>query len=86
MERNHIQQQITELLERENRQLDINFVANKLGVHWFTVYKAVADLILSELQEHHREVLYSMPIIPLKTTKNLLLTPKSMFRKEGEKH
>jgi hypothetical protein len=81
MEKNDVQQQIRDLIEKENRPLDINYVANKLGVHWFTVYKAVADGVLDELQKKHRTILYSMPIVPLKTSKNLLLTPKSMLIK-----
>lgn len=85
MEKNHIQKQIIALLKKENRQLDINFVANELGVHWFTVYKAIADTILAELQDHHRDVLYDMPIVPLKTSKSLLLTPKSMLVKGVKK-
>ena len=79
MEENSIQGEIIKLLEKENRQLDINFVANELRVHWFTVYKAVADGILAELQDRYRKVLYAMPIVPLKTSKSLLLTPKSML-------
>lgn len=72
-------EKIVELIEREQRQLDINYVATQLGVHWFTVYKAIADKMLSELQESHRSILFSMPIIPLKTSKSLLLTPKSLL-------
>lgn len=85
MEKNNVQRRIIKLLKKENRQLDINFVANELGVHWFTVYKAVTDLILKELQDHHRFILYSMPIVPLKTSKSLLLTPKSMLATGGPK-
>lgn len=85
MEKNDIQQKIILLIEKENRPLDINYVANKIGVHWFTVYKAVADGILDRLQEKHRPILYSMPIVPLKTSKSLILTPKSMLIKEASK-
>lgn len=81
MEKNSIQGEIIKLLKKNNRQLDINFVANELGVHWFTVYKAVADCILAKLQDSYPNVLYAMPIVPLKTSKSLLLTPKSMLAK-----
>lgn len=84
MEKNNLQQRIAELIEKEGRPLDINYVANKIGVHWFTVYKAVADGVLDKLQEKHRSILYTMPIVPLKTSKSLLLTPKSMLTKEAE--
>ena len=82
MEKNDIQQRIRQLVEKENRPLDINYVANKIGVHWFTVYKAVADGILDELQEEYRQILYAMPIVPLKTSKSLVLMPKSMLASE----
>jgi len=76
---NNIATQIVELVKKEGRPLDINYVACKLGVHWYTVYKAVADLVIDTLQAKHRNVLYDMPIVPLKTTKSLVLTPKSML-------
>jgi len=80
MEKNDVQTRIIKLIESEHRPLDINYIAQKLGVHWFTVYKAITDMILNELQERHREILYNMPIVPLKTTKSLVLTPKNMLQ------
>lgn len=80
MEKNDVQTRIIKLIESERRPLDINYIAQKLGVHWFTVYKAITDMILDELQERYREILYNMPIVPLKTTKSLVLTPKNMLQ------
>lgn len=57
----------------------VDYIATKLGVRWHTVYKAIADIIIEELQKRHLNVLYDMPIIPLKSTKSLVITPRSMF-------
>lgn len=65
----------------------MNHVATRLGVHWITVYKAVADLTFKELRDNYRAILYAMPIIPLKTTKSLILAPRGAFtvKEEGAK-
>ena len=70
---------IVEAVEEEGQPVDINRIATKLGVHWITVYKAVADFTFEDLRDNHRAILYAMAIIPLKTTKSLVLVPKGTF-------
>jgi len=79
MAKNNLHSKLIKLVNEEGRPLAIDYIATKLGVNWYTVYKAIADIIIGELQEHHLSVLYDMPIIPLKSTKSLVITPRSMF-------
>ena len=74
-----LHQKIIDLVNEEGRPLAIDYIATKVGANWYTVYKAIADIIIGELQKHHLSVLYDMPIIPLKSTKSLVITPRSMF-------
>ena len=72
--------QVIEEIEKEASPVDISHVAKSLGVHWFTVYKAVADLVIDAVQRHP-EVLDELPVVPIKTTKSLLLFPKSLWQR-----
>lgn len=74
-----LHEKIINLVNEEGRPLAIDYIATKVGCNWYTVYKAIADIIIGELQEHHLSVLCNMPIIPLKSTKSLVITPRSMF-------
>jgi len=79
MDRNDLHSKIVVLVNQEGRPLAIDYIATKLGVNWYTVYKAIADIIIGELQKRYLSVLYDMPIVPLKSTKSLVITPKSML-------
>lgn len=82
---NNLVKRIIDLLEKENRPLDISYISTALRVHWFTAYKAIADLILAELQEKHAEILQSMSLILLKTSKGYVLTPRRLINPTPER-
>ena len=79
MENESLIGKIVQIVEDEGRPVDINLLATKIGVHWITVYKAIADFTFEDLRDNHRSVLYAMEIIPLKTTKSLIIIPKGTF-------
>jgi hypothetical protein len=85
MKENNLHSKIIVLVNREGRPLAIDYIANKLGIHWYTAYKAIADIIIAELQERHLDVLYELPLVPFKSTKSLVIVPRSMFLREETK-
>lgn len=70
------------LLAREGRPLSIEYIARKLKLSWNSVYKAIADMVLLELQRRYPSVLLDMPVVPLKSASGLLVVPKSIFKSD----
>ena len=71
---------VVEEVKKAARPVDINYVARRLGAHWASVYKAVADLVIDAVQRHPK-ILDELPVVPLKTSKSLLLFPKSLWQR-----
>jgi len=74
--------EIKRVVESMGSPVDISHVARRLGIHWYTIYKAVADLVLTELLSKHKEILFSLPIIPLKTPRGIILLAKGSLPSE----
>jgi len=70
-------ERVVEIVRNEGKPIDINKIARRLNVHWFTVYKAIFDQILEILQKNYPEVLEKLPIVPVKTSKSCLIFPKN---------
>ena len=75
----NLKAKIIGLLVREKRPLSVEYIAKKLHVSWNSVYKAIADIIILELQNRYPTILFDMPIVPLKSASGLLIAPKSIF-------
>ena len=71
--------EIVAVVEKTGTPLDISHIATELGVHWWTIYKAIADYVIIELQANHMEILRSMPFVPLKTSKSWVLVPRVLI-------
>jgi hypothetical protein len=72
---------ILEIARKEKQPLDIDFVAEKLGRSWWTIYKAVFDKILTHLQAKHPEILGELEIVPVKTRKSVVLLLPEIYLK-----
>lgn len=75
---------ILEIARREKRPLDIEYLADKTGKSWWTIYKAVFDQLLGYVQSNHPEVLRDLELIPMKTRKSLVLFLPELYLRKGE--
>jgi len=67
------------LLQETDIPIDVNYVAHALGVHWFTAYRMVTEIILAELQKHP-EMTRNFPYLLLKSTKSLVIIPNKLLQ------
>jgi len=81
----NLKAKIIGLLVREKRPLSVEYIAKKLKVSWNSVYKAIADIIILELQNRYPTILFDMPIVPLKSASGLLIAPKSIHANPPKK-
>lgn len=71
--------QILNIIQKESRPLDISYLAEKLYTSWWGAFKAVADILMDELQEKFPDILHSLSIVPIKTTKSWVVASPSLF-------
>lgn len=67
------------LIQETEIPIDVNYVAHALGVHWFTAYRIVTEIILAELQKHP-EMTRNFPYLLLKSTKSLVIVPNRLLQ------
>ena len=70
--------QVIELVAQSEIPVDINYIATTLGIHWFTAYRLVTEIILEELQKHPNMLQY-FPFMLLKSTKSLVIVPNKLL-------
>jgi len=73
-----LKERILQLLQKAKKPVSIDYIRYNLGVNWWTAYKAVAEIIFNELQKHP-EIHSFFPFLPIKSTKSLIIIPKTTF-------
>jgi len=70
-----IKDHIIKIVKSEGRPVSIGYLAKKLGLSWWPTFKLIADWLLEELQSKNPDILKTLQIVPLKTTKDWVLLP-----------
>jgi hypothetical protein len=65
-----------QLLDKADKPISIDYISHQLQIHWWTAYRLVAETVFDELQ-NHPELLRRLPFVPMKSTKSLVIIPKS---------
>jgi len=69
---------LLKLIEEANRPLDVTYIAQQLGISWWSSYKLVTATFLEELQQYP-QVLRDLPFVCMKSTKSLIVVPNRLL-------
>lgn len=80
-------EQLLKLVSEATKPLDINYIAEKLGLGWWPTYRLVTSIFLEEVQQHP-EIMQKLSFVCLKSTKSLLVMPNRLLplTSEGGNH
>jgi hypothetical protein len=73
-----LRERLLKLIEEAKSPLDITYIAQQLGISWWSSYKLVTGTFLEELQQYP-EVLRDLPFVCMKSTKSLIVVPNRLL-------
>ena len=69
---------LLELIENAVKPLDVHFIAEKLGLGWWSAYRLITGVFLEEVQQHP-EIMHKLSFVCLKSTKSLVVMPTRLL-------
>jgi len=76
-------ERLLKLLDEATKPLDINYIAEKLGLGWWPTYRLVTSLFLEEVQQHP-EIMQKLSFVCLKSTKSVLVMSNRLLPKNTQ--
>jgi hypothetical protein len=73
-----LRERLLKLIEEAKSPLDVTYIAQQLGISWWSSYKLVTGTFLEELQQYP-EVLRDLPFVCMKSTKSLIVVPNRLL-------
>jgi len=75
-------ERLLKLVNEATKPLDINYIAEKLGLGWWPTYRLVTSLFLEEVQQHP-EIMMKLSFVCLKSTKSMVVVPNKLLPLHG---
>jgi len=64
-----VRNDVLQVIYDSKEPIDVNTIAKRVRVHWFTAYRAIMEIILDDIMDHHPEILDDLSVRPIKTTR-----------------